>query len=128
LQGRNENVKEVLEVYEKGYKEKILTSKMTGTKKGDWEKYMIQEAKTDGKKFWNLIKDLLGKAKNKDEEIFIYDKKGEKNKTDVGREYMESWRKEIYQKTPRIDLTFWYGGENCQGKKINDRRRERNKE
>ena len=31
---------------------------------------------------------------------------------------MESWRKEIYQKTPRIDLTFWYGGENCRGKKI----------
>ena len=21
-------------------------------------------------------------------------------------------------KTPRIDLTFWYGGENCKGKKM----------
>ena len=41
-----------------------------------------------------------------------------KNKAeDVWKEYMESWIIEIYQKTPRIDLTFWYGGENCKGKK-----------
>ena len=31
---------------------------------------------------------------------------------------MEACKKEIYQKNPRIDLTFWYGGENSRGKKF----------
>jgi len=70
-------------MYEKEYKEqKTLTSKMIGTKKGAWERFKIQEAKTDGKKFWNLIKDLLGKDKNRDQEIFIYKENGEKNKAE----------------------------------------------
>ena len=30
---------------------------------------------------------------------------------------MEKWKQEIYQKTPRVDFTFWYGGEGCKGKK-----------
>ena len=100
--------KEVLDIYEKEYKEQQnLSSRMTGIKKGNWEKQKIQEAKTNGKKFWNLIKDLLGKTKNKDEEAYIYTENGEKhNVENIWKEYMESWRKEIYQKTPRTDLTF----------------------
>ena len=31
---------------------------------------------------------------------------------------MEAWKEGIYQKTLRIDLTFWYGGENSRGKKF----------
>ena len=31
---------------------------------------------------------------------------------------MEAWKEGIYQKTPRIDLTFWYGGKNSRGKKF----------
>ena len=66
-----------------------------------------------------MIKDLLGKTRNRDEEIYIYKENGEKNKADdVWKNYMEAWRIEIYQKTPIIDLTFWYGGENCKGKKF----------
>ena len=44
---------------------------MTGEKKGNWERYKIEEAKTNGKQFWNLIKDLLGEVKNKDKEAYI---------------------------------------------------------
>ena len=33
-------------------------------------------------------------------------------------EFVEAWKRGIYQKNPRIDLTFWYGGENCRGKKF----------
>ena len=48
---------DILEVYEREYKEQqIRTSKMSGNKKGEWEKRKIIGTKTDRKKFWNLIK------------------------------------------------------------------------
>ena len=53
--------------------------KIDRIKKGNWEKQKIQEAKTNGKILWNLIKDLLGKTKNKDEEAYIYTENGEKH-------------------------------------------------
>ena len=63
---------EILEVYEREYKEQqINTSRMAGNKKGDWEKKII-ETKTDGKKFWNLIKDLLSKSKKREEDAYVY--------------------------------------------------------
>ena len=49
---------------------------MSGNKKGEWEKRKIIETKNDGKKFWNLIKDLLGKNKNKDEDVYVYTEGG----------------------------------------------------
>ena len=39
------------------------------------------------------------------------------NVNDISKEYIDEWKKEIYQKTKRVDLTFWNGGENCIGKK-----------
>ena len=92
---------------------------MTGLKRGNWEKYKIKEAKTNGKQFWTLIRDLLGKTNNKDKEASIYTEDGEKhNIENMWTEFMEAWKKGIYQKNPRIDLTFWYGGEGCRGKKL----------
>ena len=67
---------------------------MTEQKKGTWEMYKIQKAKADGKKFWNLIKDLLGRAKKKDEEIYIYEDNGSKKKSEqVLGEYLTEWKK-----------------------------------
>ena len=41
---------ETLEIYEKEYKEQqVITSKMAGSKKGNWEKQKIQEAKSNVK-------------------------------------------------------------------------------
>merc|ERR1711874_662132 len=49
--------KEVLELYEKEYKDQQKkTSIMSGRKKGLWERRKIEETKKDGKKFWNVIK------------------------------------------------------------------------
>ena len=43
---------------------------MSGEKKGLWEKKKIEETKK-GKKFWNVVKELLGKSKER-EEAYIY--------------------------------------------------------
>ena len=90
---------------------------MAGNKKVDWEKKII-ETKKDENKFWNLIKDLLGKSKKREEDAYVYTEDGIKhNINDISKEYMEKWKQEIYQKTPRVDFTFWYGGDGCKGKK-----------
>ena len=31
--------------------------------------------------------------------------------------FVETWKKEIYQKSPEVDWTFWYGGRNNPGLK-----------
>ena len=51
---------------------------MAGDKKGEWEKRKIIETKRDGKKFWNLIKDLLGKNRKR-EDAYVYTEDGIKN-------------------------------------------------
>ena len=110
---------EILNNYEKEYKfQQIKTSNMAGDKKGEWEKRKIIETKRDGKKFWNLIKDLLGKNRKREEDAYVYTEDGIKNNiNEISEEYIKEWKQEIYQKTERVDLTFWYGGENCIGKK-----------
>ena len=45
---------------------------MTARKKRDWEKRKIEETKNDGKKFWGMIKELLGKNKEKKEDTYVY--------------------------------------------------------
>ena len=54
---------------------------MSGNKKGEWEKRKIIETKTDGKKFWNLIKDLLGKSRKKEEGVYVYTGNGKTQNT-----------------------------------------------
>ena len=90
---------------------------MSGNKKVEWEKKII-ETKKDGKKFWNMIKELLGKNKDRDEEAYVYTEEGmKKNINEIRDEYFNEWKKEIYQKTERVDLSFWYGKEDLKGKK-----------
>ena len=85
---------------------------MSGNKKGEWEKRKIIETKKDGKKFWNMIKELLGENKDRDEEAYVYTEEGmKKNINEISDEYLKEWKKEIYQKTERVDLSFWYGKE-----------------
>merc|ERR1711874_593240 len=76
---KQEKPKEVLELYEKEYKEQQKkTSIMSGRKKGLWERRKIEETKRDGKKFWNVIKELLGESKEREEEAFVFTEDGEK--------------------------------------------------
>merc|ERR1711874_507320 len=117
--GKGESQK-ALERYESKYKEQQrVTIKMTGEKKGNWERYKIEETKTNGKQFWNLIKDILAKMKIKDKEAYIYTEDGKGYKIEnMWSQFMEAWKEGIYQKTSRIDLTFWYGRKDSRGKKF----------
>ena len=40
-----------------------------------------------------------------------------KNINEISNEYITEWKKMIYQKTGRVDLSFWYGREGLKGKK-----------
>ena len=76
---------------------------MSGSKKGLWEARKIEETWKDGKKFWSMIKELLGKNKEKEEETFVYTEEGDKRKI-MGyiKEYTEEWKSSVYQKSEKI--------------------------
>merc|ERR1712226_818152 len=48
----------------------------------------------------------MGNNKERDEETFVYSQEGEKKNIE-----------EIYQKTDRVDFSFWYGTDMLRGKK-----------
>ena len=74
------------------------------------EEENIIEPKKDGKKFWSMIRELLGKNKGRDEDAYVYTEEGmKKNINEISDEYLKEWKREIYQKTERVDLSFWYG-------------------
>ena len=71
-----------------------------------------------GKKFWNVIKELLGISKERDEEAFMYSEDGEKRIIEeLKKVYLDEWKKKLYQKTERIDFSFWHGTNSLKGKK-----------
>ena len=54
-----------------------------------------------------MIKELLGKSKEKDEDIYVYTEEGlKKDITEISEEYLSKWKQKIYQKARRIDFTF----------------------
>merc|ERR1712055_1212933 len=60
----------------------------------------------------------VSEKQEREEEAYVYSEDGIKNNVnEISKEYIEEWNQEIYQKTERVDLTFWFGGENCIGKK-----------
>ena len=70
---KKQEPQELLNKCKEEYKsQQIRTSNMAGDKKGEWEKRKIIETKRDGKKFWNLIKDLLGKNRKREEDAYVY--------------------------------------------------------
>ena len=78
---------------------------------------MIEKAKTNNKVLWNFAKDIAGKTKKKDEKTYIYIDGEKKALEIVWRLFISIWKKEIYQKAPRMDLTFWYGSNRTVGLK-----------
>ena len=50
---------------------------------------------------------------------YIYTEDGRGHKIEnMWTQFMEAWKEGIYQKTPRIDLTFWYGRKDSRGNKF----------
>merc|ERR1711891_31456 len=86
-------------VYER---QKKITATLINRKKSQWEREKIQETWKDGKLFWNMIRELLGKNREEDEEMFIYDEEGEgKEITEIPEKFVGNWVYNIYQKLLR---------------------------
>ena len=83
---------------------------MAGKKKSEWEKKKIEETWKDGKIFWGMIRELLGKKKEEEEEAYIYTNEGERKEVmEFNEKFIGSWLINIYQKSARPDFSFWYG-------------------
>lgn len=79
-------------------------------RKGGWEKRKVMEARKNSKILWNVAKEIAGKKKRKDEQVYVYTDNMEKIKIEEAwNPFMSDWKVDIYQKTPRMSLDFWYG-------------------
>ena len=57
-----------------------------------------------------MAKEIAGKTKNKDEQVYVYDNNMVRKKIEEAwNPFMPDWKVDIYQKIPRMDLAFWYG-------------------
>ena len=73
-------------------------------------KKKIEETWNDGKIFWGMIKELLGKKKEREEEAYVYTEEGERREImEIPDKFLGSWQENIYQKATRPDFSFWHG-------------------
>ena len=83
---------------------------MANMKKSTWEEEKIKEIWKDGKKFWSMIRELIGKDREKEEEAYIFNENGEKKEIiEIKEEFTTSWKTNVYQKADKTDFSFWYG-------------------
>merc|ERR1711913_158773 len=109
LARKNKESEEVIEGCKRRYLEQQkITSIMSGNKKGQLEENKINETWNDGKTFWTMIKELLGKNKEKEEEAFVFTEEGEKKEImEYNKEYADGWKSSVYQKSEKTDISFW---------------------
>ena len=56
----------------------------------------IEESWNNGKRFWTMIRELLGKKKEREEEVYVYTEEGEKKEImEIKEDYIEKWRDNI---------------------------------
>ena len=110
---------EIIEQYKNRYlKQQRITSIMAGDKKSQWEKDKISETWKDSKKFWKMIKELLGKNKELVEEAYIYTEDGSKVEImNCEESFVKKWIDTIYQRMEKTDFSFWYGDSEKKGLK-----------
>ena len=100
------------DVWKKKYMDQKLITKMhTRNKKGGWEKRKVLEAKeSNGQTMWKIVKEKAGKTEPKDNECFIYNEDEEKsNIIEVWKDFISSWKQNVYQKDDCDILSIWYG-------------------
>merc|ERR1711874_956420 len=107
---------EILEIYKERYmRQRTITALMTGDKKSSWESSKIKETWNDSKKFWVMIKELLGKKREVVEEAYIYNDEEQQEIMTYEESFTKKWTDNIYQKLKKADFTFWYGSNDQQG-------------
>ena len=115
---RNEPEELIEKCKQRYLKQQRITSIMSGNKKGKWEEDKIKETWKDGKKFWTMIKELLGQDREKEEDAFVYNEVGEKKEImEYTKEFISNWKTAVYQKSEKTDFSFWYGKDGTGGKK-----------
>ena len=56
-----------------------------------------------------MVKELLGRNKEKTEEAYIFTEEGEKKEIGIcKKEFISSWTRQVYQKLEKADFSFWY--------------------
>merc|ERR1711913_135339 len=76
----------------------------------------IDETWKDSKKFWVMIKELLGKNKELTDEAFVYTEQGEKQEIMTCEDHFtQKWTENVYQKLKKADFSFWNGDDNQKG-------------
>ena len=107
---KRKDPEEAIEEHKQRYLvQKRKTTTMTGLKKSQWEERRINETWGDSKKFWKMVKELLGKDKNDADEAFIYTEEGER--LEIGtckKDFVSKWTEQVYQKLEKTDFSFWY--------------------
>merc|ERR1712215_242081 len=79
---------------------------------GGGEEKKISETMGDPAAFWRMIKLLLGKKKDDNEEAYIYDDEGERTEIMECRpEFLETWATQVYQRLSKADFSFWSDSE-----------------
>ena len=65
-----------------------------------------------------MAREISGTTKQKDEQVYVYREDMSRHKIEEDwKPYILEWTSDIYQKTPRISLDFWYGREEEMGLK-----------
>ena len=87
---------------EEDYKtQQKITSQLIGSKKGTWEKEKIRKARTNRKTLWHVVQDLLGKTKNKNDQVYLYREDNTRHKVEEDWKYfIGAWKSDLYQKIP----------------------------
>ena len=70
---KNKEPEEIINICKERYvTQQRKTSVMMGDRKSRWEEKKIEETWKDGKKFWAMIDELLGKNKKKEKKRHLY--------------------------------------------------------
>ena len=92
--------------------QQIITSKYVGSRKGGWENKMVLEDKQNSKILWNMAREIAGKTKRKDEQMYDYREDMTRHKIEEDWDpFIRDRKIYIYQKKTRISFDLWYGTE-----------------
>ena len=59
-----------------------------------------------------MAREIAGKTKQKDEQMYVFREDMTRHKIEEDWDpFILEWKDDIYQKTPRISIEFWYGTE-----------------
>ena len=94
---RRNQTPQVQKAFKEEYEnQKKITAALICKKKSEWEEKKIQETWKDGKLFWNMIRECLGKNKEEEEEAFIYDDEGERKEImEIPEKFVGSWVRNV---------------------------------